>query len=165
MIHPVPACRGTTQTILKWCRQLDAVTGLWERNPTVFIGMPRIMKNKLNNAQEELKAASKVRKKLLAKHMSMIWDGCVGRILDTRFEVTTKLIFSSFDMEIEIDLYDMKVVAPFSFDEDIIHDKIGTNKCNKFGISDEILFRRRGRPQQARETEKLTKPAGAARTR
>ena len=38
-------------------------------------------------------------------------------------------------MEIEIGLYDMKVAALCSFDKDIIHDKIRTNECNKFGIS------------------------------
>ena len=37
-------------------------------------------------------------------------------------------------MEVDIDLHDMEVVAPFSVDRDI-HDKIGTNKCNKFGRS------------------------------
>ena len=97
--------------------------------------MPGTTKNELNNVQEEFKATLKERKKLLAKHMWMIWDRYVGRILDTRFEVTkSRLNFESVDMEMEINLQDMEVVAPFSFDEDI-HDKIVTNECNKIGRS------------------------------
>ena len=49
--------------------------------------------------------------------MWMIWDRCVGKILDTRFEVTeSRLNCVSFDME-------------------IIHNKIGTNKRNQIGRS------------------------------
>ena len=55
----------------------------------------------------------------------------MGRILDTRFEVTTKLIFLSFDMEIEIDLHDMKMVTLFSSDGDIIHNKIGKKQMQQ----------------------------------
>ena len=123
--------KSTTQTTLKLCRQLGAITGLWVRKPTgtTFIGMPRTTKNKLSNVQEEFEAALEARKKTLAKHMWMIWDRYVGRMLDTRFEVTkSRLNFVSFDMEMEINLQDMEVVAPFSFDEDIC-DKIGTNGC------------------------------------
>ena len=77
----------------------------WECEPTgtAFIGMPEATKNELNNIQEEFEAALKARKKPLAKHIWMIWDKCVGRILDTRFEVTkSKLNFVSFDTEMEI---------------------------------------------------------------
>ena len=50
-----------------------------------------------------------------------------------RFEVTkSRLNFVSFHTEMEINLQDMEVAAPFSFDEDI-HNKIGTNECNKIG--------------------------------
>ena len=103
--------------------------------------MPGTMKNTLNNVQEEFGAAIKARKKLLAKHTWMIWDRYVRRILDTRFEVTTKLNFALLDMEMKTDLYDIEIVAPFSFDKDIdvdenIHEKIGTNKYNKFGRSE-----------------------------
>ena len=59
----------------------------------------------------------------------MILNRYVGRLLDIRFEVTrTKLNFVLFDMEMEIDLRDMEVVASFSFDKDI-HNKIGTHQC------------------------------------
>ena len=59
----------TTQTTLKLCRQLGAITGLWEHKPTAFIGVPKTMKKKLNNVQEEFEDALKARKKPLAKHM------------------------------------------------------------------------------------------------
>ena len=115
-----------TQTMLKLCHQLGIITGLWKHEPTTFIGMSGTTKNELDNVQFE--AALKARKKPLAKHMWMIWDRYVGRILDKGFEVTknSRLKFVSFNMEMEINLQDMEVVAPFSFDEDI-HDKIGTN--------------------------------------
>ena len=59
----------------------------------------------------------------------------MGRILDTRFEVTkSRLNFESFDMEMEINSQDMEVVAPFFLNKDI-HDKIVTNECNKIGKS------------------------------
>ena len=48
---------------------------------------------------------------------------------------TSRLNFVSFEVEIKINLHDMEVVAPLFFDKNItkdIHDKIGTNKCNKF---------------------------------
>ena len=67
--------------------------------------------------------------------------------------MTTKMNFASFDMEIEIDWYDVEVVAPFSFNEDIIHNKIGTNECNKFGICKRMRFysgRREGRGRLGR---------------
>ena len=102
---------------------------------TAFIGMPETTKNELNNVQEEFEAALKARKKPLAKHMWMIWDKYVGRILDTRFKVTkSRLNFESFNMEMDINLHVMEVVAPFSFNKET-HDKIGTNKCNGFGRS------------------------------
>ena len=72
--------KSTTQTTLKLCHQLEGIIGLWERKPTSGIGMPRTIKNKLNNVQEEFEAALKARKKPLAKHMLMIWDRYVGRI-------------------------------------------------------------------------------------
>ena len=78
-----------------------------EHKPTAFIGMPVTTKNKLNNVQEEFEAALKARKEPLAKHTWMIWVRYVGRILDTRFEVTrSKLNSVSFDMEMEINLHD-----------------------------------------------------------
>ena len=84
--------------------------------------MPGTTKNTFNNVQGEFEAALKA-KKPLAKHMWMLWDRYVGRIMDTRFEVTTsRLNFVSFDMKMEINLQDMEVVAPFSFDKDI-HNK------------------------------------------
>ena len=56
------------------------------------------------------------------------------KILDTRFvETKSRLSFVSFDMEMEINSRDVEVVAPFYFDEDIIHNKIGTKECNKCG--------------------------------
>ena len=62
--------------------------------------MLRTTKNELNNVQEEFEAALKAREKPLAKHMWMIWNRYMGRILNTRFEVTrSKLNFVSFDME------------------------------------------------------------------
>ena len=78
---------STTQTTLKLCRQLGAITGLWEREPMAGIGMPGTIKNELNNVQEEFETAFKARKKPVAKHMWMIWDRYAGRILDTRFKV------------------------------------------------------------------------------
>ena len=49
----------------------------------------------------------------------------MGRILDTRFKVTkSRLNFESFDMEMDINVHVMEVVASFSFDEET-HDKIG----------------------------------------
>ena len=103
---------------------------IWEREPTDFIGIPGTTKNELNSVQEDFETTLKARKKPSAKHMWKIWDRYVGKILDTRFEVTkSRLNFVSFDMEMEINLHDMEVVASFSFDGDI-HGKIGTNECN-----------------------------------
>ena len=48
---------STTETTLKLCHQLGAITGPWEREPTAFIGMPGTTKNKLNNVWEEFEAA------------------------------------------------------------------------------------------------------------
>ena len=74
--------------------------------------MPGTTKNKLNHVQEEFEAALKARKKPLAKHMWMILDRYLGRILDTRFEVTKpRLNFVSFDMKMEINLHDMEAVC------------------------------------------------------
>ena len=42
--------------------------------------------------------------------------------------------FSFGGVEMELDLYGMETVTPFSFDEDI-HDNIGTNECNTIGRS------------------------------
>ena len=42
--------------------------------------------------------------------------------------------FKSFDVEMEVESYDVEMVVSISSDEDI-HDKIGTNECNKFGRS------------------------------
>ena len=87
-------------------------------------------------APKEFKVTWKTRKDshmCLAEHMMMIRDRYVRRILDTRFEVTrNKLNFALFDTNMELDSYDMGMVAPFSFDEDV-HDKIGTNECNTIG--------------------------------
>ena len=48
--------------------------------------------------------------------------------MDTRFGATrTKLNLKLFDMEMQVDLYDMKMVVPISLDEDV-YDKIGTNE-------------------------------------
>ena len=124
-------------------------------NPSLGIGIPRTIKNKLNNVQEEFEAALKARKKLLAKHMWMIWDRYVGRILDTRFKVTkSRLNFESFDMEMDINSHVMKVVAPFSFDEET-RDKIGTNKYNEFGRSRGDLIKEKRNPKQASSKEKV----------
>ena len=88
--------------------QVGAITGLWTRGP---IGMPKTAKKKLNNVQEEFDATWKARKvshMCLVKHMMMIQDRYVGRILDTRFKVTrTKVNLGLFDMEMELDSHDM----------------------------------------------------------
>ena len=128
--------------------------------------MPDTTKSELNNVQEELKAALKARKKPLAKHTWMIWDRCVGRILDTRFEVTkSRLHFVSFDMEMEINSQDMEVVAPFSFDDDS-HVKIGTNECNKIDRNGEDLMTRGEslkRPGRQRNQQKQFEQQGQGR--
>ena len=54
---PIEIWTWTTQTTLKLCHQLKAITGPWEREPTAFIGMPGTTKNKLNNVWEEFEAA------------------------------------------------------------------------------------------------------------
>ena len=109
----------------------------------VLIGVPQIAMNELNNVHKEFDVAWKTRKAshmCLAKHMMMIRDRYMERILNTRFEVTrTKLNSGSFDMEIELDLYDMEIAAPFSFNEDI-YEKIGTNECNTIGKSGEDII-------------------------
>ena len=56
--------------------------------------------------------------------------------MDTRFEVTvTKLKFALFDTNMELNSYDMEMVALLSFDKDI-HNKIGTKECNTIGRSE-----------------------------
>ena len=158
----------TTQTTLKLCRQLGAITGLCERKPMAFIDMPGTTKNTLNNVQEEFDTALKAEKKILVKHIWMIWDRYVGRILDTRFEVTrTKLNYVPFDMKMEIDLRDMEVVATFSFGEDI-HDKIRTNECNKFGKNQGSVITQGGgeslnRPGRQRNRQNQLKQQGQGR--
>ena len=63
----------------------------------------------------------------------MTLDRDAGRNLDTRFKVTgTELNLESPDTEMELDSYDIGMVVPFSFGEDI-HVKIGANECNKIG--------------------------------
>ena len=79
--------------------------------------------------------------------------------MDTRFEVTKsrlKLKFVLFEIEIEMNLQDMEVVAPFSFDKDI-HDKIGTNKCNKIDRSGEGPIKEEEKALTGREDKKTTK--------
>ena len=126
---------STTRTTLKLCHQLGAITERWEREFAVFIGVPGTTKKKLNNVHEEFEAALKAKKRPMAKYKWMIWNRYVGRILDTRFEVTKfRLNFVSFDMEMEIKSQDVEVVVPFSFDEDICN-KIRTNDYNKVGRS------------------------------
>ena len=44
----------------------------------------------------------------------------------------TELNLESPDTEMELDSYDIGMVVPFSFGEDI-HVKIGANECNKIG--------------------------------
>ena len=52
-----------------------------------------------------------------------------------RFQATrTTLNLKSFDVEMEGVSYVVEMVVSNSSDEDI-HDKIGTNECNKFGRS------------------------------
>ena len=65
----IEICTTTTQTTLKLCHQTVPITGLWERDPMVFIGMLGTTEDKLNNVQEKFEAALKTRKKPLAKHM------------------------------------------------------------------------------------------------
>ena len=119
--------------------------------------MPGTIKNKLNNVQEEFEAALKARKKPLAKHIWMIWDRYVGRILDTRFEVTqTTLNLESFDVEMEVESYDMDMVAPKSSDKDI-HNKIETNECNKFGRSQGNVIKEEEKASTGQEDRGSTK--------
>ena len=152
----------TIQTTLKWCRQLGAITGLWTRGPTTtaLIGMAGTAKKDLNYVQEEFDAAWKRRKfshTSFAEHMWLIWDRYVGRILDTRFEVTrTTLNLKSFDMEMELDSYDMEMVVPISSDEDI-HDKIETNECNKFGRSGGDVIKEEEKASTGQEDREIIK--------
>ena len=67
-------------------------------------------------------------------------------------------------MEMELDSYDMEMVAPFSFDEDI-HDKIGTNECNTIGRSGEDVIKEEKKSSTGREDREIIKTAGVARTR
>ena len=148
---------STTQTPLKLCHQLGAVTGLWEHEPTAGIGMPGTIKNELNNVQEELEAALKARKEPLAKHKWMICDRYVGRILDTIFKVTkSRQNFELFDMEMVINSHVMEVVAPFSFDKET-HGKIATNKCNEFARSGGDLIKEEEKALTGREDEEVNK--------
>ena len=160
----------TTKTTLKWCHQFGSITGLWTRDPiaTASFGMPGTTKNELDNVREEFDAAWKRRKfshTCFAEHMWMIWDRYVGRILDTRFEVTrTTLNLESFVMEMELESHDMEMVVPISSDEDI-HDKIGTNECNKFGRSGGDVIKEEEKASTGQEDRGSIKTAGAARTR
>ena len=89
--------------------------------------------------------------------MWMIWDRYVGRILDTRFKVTkSRLNFESFDMEMDINLHVMEVVAPFSFGKET-HDKIGTNECNEFGRSEGDLIKEEKKTLTGREDKEVNK--------
>ena len=137
-------------------------------NLRLLLACPEQRRTK-NNVQEEFEADLKAKKKHLAKHMWIIWDRYVGRILETRFEVTeSRLNFTWFGMEMEINPHDVEVVALFSFGEDI-HDNIGTNKCNKFCRSggDLILRRRRrpylNRPGRQRNQQKQLEQQGQGR--
>ena len=59
----------------------------------------------------------------------------------------------------------MEVVAPFSFDKDIIHDKMEQTNAIKFGISGGDFLQEEETAVTGREDrEKVTKTAGAART-
>ena len=80
-----------------------------------------------------------------------------GENLDTRFEVTKSRLNSvSFYVEMEMYSHDMEVVAPFSFDKDI-HDKIGTNKCNKFGRSGGDLIKEEEKALTGQEDNGINK--------
>ena len=126
----------------------------------VLIGVPQIAMNELNNVHKEFDVAWKTRKAshmCLAKHMMMIRDRYMERILNTRFEVTrTKLNSGSFDMEIELDLYDMEIAAPFSFNEDI-YEKIGTNECNTIGKSGEDIIEEEQKSSTGRKDREIIK--------
>ena len=101
--------------------------------------------------------SKKVGHMYLAKLMMMIWGSYVGGILDTRFEVTrAKLNFAWFDRNMEIDPYDMEMVAPFSFDKDI-HDKIGTNECNTVGRSGGDVIKEEKKSSIGKEDREITK--------
>ena len=77
--------------------------------------------------------------------------------MDTRFEVTrTKLNLGLFDMEMELDAYDMKMVAPFSFDIGI-HDKIKTNEYNAIGRSDEDIIKEEKKSSTGLEDREIIK--------
>ena len=52
--------------------------------------------------------------------------------------------------------HDMEVVAPFSFDKDI-HDKIGTNQCNKFGRSGGNLIKEEEKVLTGRKDKEIHK--------
>ena len=80
-----------------------------------------------------------------------------GENLDTRFEVTKSRLNSvSFYVEMEMYSHDMEVVAPFSFDEDI-HNKIGTNECNKCGKSEGDLTKGEEKALADREDKEINK--------
>ena len=80
-------------------------------------------KNKLDNVCEEFDAAWKRRKfshTCFAEHMWMTWDRYVGKILDTRSTVTrTTRNLKSFDVEMEVESYDVEMVLSNSPDKDI----------------------------------------------
>ena len=144
------------------CHELGTITGLWTREPIIaaFTGMPRTTKNEVNNVQEDLDAVWKARKvshMCLAEHMMTIRDRYVGRILDTRFEVTrTTLNLGSFDVEMEFDSYDMEMVSPFSFGKDI-HDEIGTNKCSTISRSGGDVVEKEKKFATGREDREIIK--------
>ena len=93
----------------------------------------------------------------LAEHIMIIWDRYVGRILDTRFEVTrTKLNFALVDTNMELDSYDIQMVAPFSFDKDI-HDKIGTNGCKFAEVKEMSLFKEGEKSPTGQEDREIIK--------
>ena len=87
----------------------------------------------------------------------------VGRILDTRFEVTrTKLNFALFDTIIELDLCDMEMVTPFSFDEDI-HDKSGTNEYNTTGRGEGDVIKEEMESSTGREDREIIKTSWSSK--
>ena len=69
---------------------------------------------------------------------------------------TSRLNFESFDMEMDIKSHDMEVVASFSFDGDI-HDKIGTNQCNKIDRSGRDRIKEEENSLKGREDKETNK--------
>ena len=59
-------------------------------------------------------------------------------------------------MEMEINSQDVEVVAPFFFDEDI-HDKSGTNECNKIGRSGGDLIKEEEKALTGQEDKEINK--------